>query len=170
MKPVLLLVLAALGLILVQAVLWPWLVPLVVKPDLVLLLTVYLALTSSPNRGAVAVFLLGSWYDTLAGSHPGLHGVVLLLVFWVVRYFSRRMNTESSFFIISMSLLATLLQALLIICFGSFAGAGRLWPVIFAELPLQLIFNFFSGLIFLLLVSRIGLSLQIYVPRDEELV
>lgn len=126
-----------------QSGFWPHLVGWQVKPDLILVLVVYIGLTESLLGGGLLVLFLGSSLDAVAGSHPGLHGVVLLLIFYVIRFVAGRFNTESSMLLLFMVACGTLLQAALLILFGSFAEAGGLWweilRVFFPQVLLNLI-------------------------------
>ncbi len=81
--------------LLLQTVLLPPLLPGEVKPDLVLLLTIWIGLRESPWQGGALVYAIGWLYDGYAGTYPGLHGFVLLAVFLVVCGMATRLNTES---------------------------------------------------------------------------
>lgn len=168
MSRFLLLMAAGLAALLLQSVLWPAVIMTLEKPDLLLLLTVFLAMIERPFRGGVAVFLLGSWYDIVAGSHPGLHGVVLLSVFWCMQLISLRFNNESAVLQMIMIGVATLLQAVLVIGGGFFAEAGGLWqPVVLALLP-QLVLNVGVGYLLRLAILRLGLEQLLGMPRSDE--
>ena len=66
------------------------------KPDLVLLLVVYLGLHEDRWRGGLLVYLMGWLFDGVGGAFPGLYGFVLLTIFLAVRGIVSRVNTESS--------------------------------------------------------------------------
>jgi len=142
--------------VLVQSTLWPALLPLSVKPDLLLMLIVYLGLSESHLRGALLTSLLAACLDAMAGSHPGLHGVTLLAVFFSVRFAADHFNTESSLLLLVMIGSGTLLHAGLQILFASFAEAGMVWWQILRALFPQLLLNLLTGLLLLQLVPRIS--------------
>ena len=141
--------------VLVQTVIWPDLTPFRVKPDLILMLVVYIGLAEAPMRGGVLALLLGTCLDAMAGSHPGLNGVVLTLVFFFVRFTSARLNTENSLLLLFMIGCGTLLQGALLLLFGSFADAGPLWRQLPGTLIPQLLLNLLFALVLLRIVPRI---------------
>ena len=73
----------ALGLlfILLQTALFPALVGNGPRPDLVLILTLYLGIHETPLQGAFTSWLLGCLLDVFSGTTFGLYGLILLLVF-----------------------------------------------------------------------------------------
>jgi len=150
--------------VLVQTALWPALTPFAVKPDLILMLVVYLGLSEPPLRGGVLALLLGACLDAMAGSHPGLHGVILTLVFFCVRLASMRLNTENALLLLFMIGCGTLLHAALLLLFGSFADAGPLWRQLPVTLSQQLLFNLLFALLLLKIAPRIQRRL---VPQGE---
>lgn len=138
--------------VLLQTALWPQLLPLSVKPDLILVLVVYLGLSESQLPGALFAFLIGSCLDAMAGSHPGLHGVTMLLLFVAVRYATDRFNTESSRLVLFMVCCGTFLNAGLQVLFASFADAGELWLEIVRVIFVQAIYNIIAAWLLLILV------------------
>ncbi|MDH3454541.1 MAG: rod shape-determining protein MreD, partial [Desulfuromonadales bacterium] len=67
--------------VVLQTVLLPLVLQGYFKPDLILILVIYLGLHEEPRRGGVLVYLLGWCYDGVAGVFPGLNGFILLGVF-----------------------------------------------------------------------------------------
>ncbi|PLX79862.1 MAG: rod shape-determining protein MreD [Desulfuromonas sp.] len=168
MKRVLLFFLTCLMAILIQSVLWPAVVGLDVKPDLVLLLTVCLAMAERSFRGSFAAFMLGSWYDIVAGSHPGLHGVVLLTVYWGLQPIATRFNVESTVLQMIMVGVGTLLHAFLVIGGGFFAEAGGLWQFVLMNFLQQLLLNLVCAVVLVLLLRRFGLERWFCLPQLEK--
>ena len=80
--------------IILQTVLLPLVLTGDYKPDLLLILVVYLGLHEGPWRGGSLVYLMGWFYDGVAGAFPGLHGFVLLGIFLAVRAIVTRHEGE----------------------------------------------------------------------------
>jgi rod shape-determining protein MreD len=131
--------------VLLQTSLWPQLLPSAIKPDLILVLVVYLGLSESHLSGGLLSFLLGACLDAVAGSHQGLHGVTLLLIFFGVRFATDHLNTESSRLVLLMVGLGTLVYAGLLVLFASFADAGALWLQVLRVIFPQTLLNICSA-------------------------
>jgi rod shape-determining protein MreD len=132
--------------LLLQTVLLPPLFPGGVKPDLLLLLTIWIGLRETPWKGGALVYGLGWLYDAFAGIYPGLHGFVLLAVFLTVCGMATRLNTESLPLLWCLVGAGTLLQgALIIFALQFFADAGSFWVVVLNCLPAQLLYNLLTG-------------------------
>jgi len=149
---------------LLQTVVWPHLVGLQARPDLILVLVVYIGLTEPLLGGGVLALFFGTGLDALAGSYPGLHMVVLLLVFYLVRFFVGRFNAENSLLLLFMVACGTLAQAGLLLLFASFADPGELWWEVFAQIALQLLLNLAAASLLLRLAPWL---LRRLVPRVE---
>ena len=135
------LLLAGLALIL-QTVLLPPFFPGGSKPDLVLLLAIWIALREPAWRGGVLVYALGWIYDAYAGTFPGLHGFVLLTVFLLIAGMATRLNTESLPLVWCLVGGGTLLQgALTIFAVEFFADTRQFWAALLAVLPTQIVLN-----------------------------
>jgi rod shape-determining protein MreD len=155
--------------ILLQTVLLPPLSVGGVKPDLVLLLTIWIGLRESPWHGGVLVYGLGWLYDAYAGIYPGLHGFVLLAVFLTVCGIATRLNTESLPLLWCLVGGGTLLQgALTMFALEFFADAERFWMVLLRNLPAQLLFNLLAGYLLRVIYLRMhnsSLISQLRSPR-----
>jgi len=150
--------------VLLQSSLWPHLMPTEARPDLILVLVVYLGLAEDHLTGGVLAFLIGTCLDAMAGSHPGLHGVTLLLLFYCIRFASDHFNTESTRLVLIMVGAGTLLYAGLQILFATFADAGAVWLQIFRVIVPQTLLNVASALLLLKLVPHL---LRRLTPRSE---
>lgn len=135
------------------------------KPDLLLILVIYLGLHEEPQRGVVMVYLLGWCYDGVAGTFPGLNGFVLLGIFLAVRGIVTRVNTESSPLLLLLVIAGTVLQsALLAFALDFFSQAAWIWPQIAWQLPVQLLMNFVAAFVLL----RLTVWLQrTFLPRRK---
>jgi rod shape-determining protein MreD len=132
--------------LLLQTVLLPPFFAGGIKPDLLLLLTIWIGLRESPWRGGMLVYGIGWLYDAYAGVYPGLHGFVLLTVFLTVRGMATRLNTESLPLLWGLIGGGTLLQGLLtVFALQFFADAEPFWLVMLHYLPAQLLLNLLAG-------------------------
>lgn len=149
--------------IVLQTVLLPLVLTGYYKPDLLLLLVVYLGLHEEPRRGGLLAYFLGWCYDGMAGTFPGLNGFVLLGVFLAVRGIVTRVNTESSPLLLLLVLAGTVLQSVLAaFALDFFSQATRIWPQMAWQLPAQLLLNFIAALVLL----RLTVWLQrTFMPR-----
>jgi rod shape-determining protein MreD len=125
-----------------QTTLLPAMLPIHFKPDLLLILVVYLGLNEGYVRGGALSYLLGCLQDVFAAGYPGLYGLALLCTFLAVRGAAARLNTESSVLLLLLVSAGTLLQAaLLLFALGFFAEAGALWMIILKGILPQLLLN-----------------------------
>lgn len=149
--------------LLLQTTVLPALLPLHFKPDLLLILVVYLGLNEGYVRGGSLAYVLGCLQDVFAAGYPGLYGLALLGVFLAVRGMAARLNTESSVLLLLLVGVGTLLQsALLLFALGFFADAGALWLIILKGLLPQILLNLLAAF----LLIRMTLRLQRrFAPR-----
>ncbi|MDT8441745.1 MAG: rod shape-determining protein MreD [Desulfuromonadales bacterium] len=150
--------------IVLQAGFLPSLLPGYAKPDLLLILVVYLGLHERPWRGGALVYGIGWGYDCFAGHFPGLHGFVLLALFLAVRAIVTRVNTESSVLLLALVLTGTVLQGVLVaFALDFFHRTQQVWSLILLQLPWQVILNLLSAYILL----HVTLWLQrTFLPRS----
>lgn len=128
--------------ILVQTVLLPHLLPFPIKPDLLLILVIYLGLNEHYVGGALLSYALGSFFDVFAGSHPGLYGIALMATFLVVRTVIGRLNTESSALLLLMVFCGSLFEGVLIVfLLGTFADTGPVGIMVLGRLLPQALLN-----------------------------
>lgn len=149
--------------VVVQTVLLPQLLPAGTKPDLLLILVVYMGLHEGPLRGGLLVYLMGWAYDGVAGAFPGLHGFVLLAIFLGVRGIVTRVNTESAVLLLLLVAAGTVLQVgMTTFSLDFFSGTAGVWPQMFWQLPAQLLLNTIAAYFLL----RLSVWLQrTFMPR-----
>ncbi|MGK2943386.1 MAG: rod shape-determining protein MreD [Desulfuromonadales bacterium] len=156
------LVMAGIAVIL-QTVLLPLMLKGHYKPDLLLILVIYLGLHEEPQRGGLMAYLLGWCYDGVAGSFPGLNGFILLGIFLAVRGIVTRVNTESSSLLLLLVVAGTILQsAMVAFSLDFFNQATRIWPQMAWQLPVQLLLNFIAAFVLLRLIVWLQ---RIFLPR-----
>ncbi|RMF48073.1 MAG: hypothetical protein D6751_01140 [Deltaproteobacteria bacterium] len=134
---------------LVQTVVWPHLVGWQVKPDLILVLAIYIGLTERQFSGTLLVLLLGSCLDAVSGNQPGLHAIILLSALYSVYLLGSRLNTENLLLLHILVAWATLLQAVLLIVLGPFADLAGLWREVLPILVPQLLLNVIAAALLL---------------------
>lgn len=133
------------------------------KPDLILILVIYLGLHGKLWRGGLLVYLIGWCYDGVAGVFLGLNGFVLLGIFLVVRGVVTRINAESSALLLLLVVAGTVLQFVMAaFALDFFSQAARIWPQMAWQLPVQLLLNLIAAFILL----RLTVWLQrTFMPR-----
>ncbi|MGK2906859.1 MAG: rod shape-determining protein MreD [Desulfuromonadales bacterium] len=149
--------------VVLQTTLLPLVLPGYYKPDLLLILVIYLGLHEEPQHGVPMVYLLGWCYDGVAGSFPGLNGFLLLGIFLAVRGIVARVNTESSPLLLMLVIAGTVLQsAMVAFALDFFSQTAHIWPQMVWQLPVQLLSNFAAAFVLL----RLTVWLQrTFLPR-----
>lgn len=127
--------------------------PLDYKPDLLLLLVVYLGVGEDSLRGAVLAYLFGATQGVFSGIFPGLYGMVLLGTFLLIRSLIGRLNTESSILLLFVVFFATLVEGTFLILLSFFSDAGSLWFIVFERVIPQAFINLASALVILKIIS-----------------
>jgi rod shape-determining protein MreD len=78
------------------------------KPDLLLIISVYLALRSTFETGAPLAWLLGLLKDIFSGLYLGLNSFTFLIIFIVIKAIADRVYAESGFLFVLMVAVATM--------------------------------------------------------------
>lgn len=154
------------GLAVVLQTVWlPLVVPGTYKPDLVLIMVVYLGLHEKPLQGGLFVYLLGWLYDGFAGAFAGLHGFVLLSIFLAIRAVVTRVNTESTPLLLLLVLVGTLAQYVLTaFALDFFHITTNFWLLTALKMPAQVVLNLVAALV--LIRCAVWLQ-QKFRPRSE---
>jgi rod shape-determining protein MreD len=138
---------------LLQSSVFPHVLPGNLKPDLLLVLVIYLGLREGYLRGGVVSYLLGCLKDVFAGIYPGLFGFTFLLLFYAVRGVGGRFNSENPLFLLLLTLAGTLLEsALIIFSIGFFADHAPPLALIGRQLLPQVLLNLSMAILLLLFV------------------
>lgn len=141
---------------LLQTTIFPRFLPVELRPNLLLILVLYLGLSESFLRAAALTLLLGALQDVFSGSTLGLYATIQLTVFLSTRLFSDRLNIESRPLLLCLIAAGTVFQSLLLIFFlTTFAEAGSVLTILFSSLPLRLLINLFSGWFLLIFFLKI---------------
>lgn len=157
MKSCFLMILLGLVIILFQTWLFPSFVPFRLKPDLFLILVVYLGIYAGFYRGVLFSLLFGLFQDVFAGNSMGLYGLVFALIFLLVRYAASRFNAEALGTFYYLLVFSTFATAALT-CFFQlfFTDSGLLWYVVAQNFIPQVLLN----ILFAFLLLRLLLLLQ----------
>ncbi len=146
-----------------QVTLFPSLSAGYVKPELLLILVVYLSLHEGFAVGSALAYGLGLLQDVYAGSDLGLYGLAFLATFLAGRSLAARLNTESTLLLLLMVAAGSLLQGLvLVFALGILADSGIAWLVVLRQLPLQTLFNLAGAVV--LLMATLWLQCR-FAPR-----
>lgn len=158
--------------ILLQTALFSRLLPFALKPDLLLVLTVFLGLNEGYVRGGGLSYLLGCLQDVFAGHYLGLYGMAALAVFLTVRGAAGRLNTESPLLLLFLVFCGTFLEgAILFFSLGFFADASSLLPLFLKHLVPQSLLNLAAAIVLLLAASRVQrhLAPKVEIPGVRRL-
>jgi len=135
-----------------QTTLLPAIVPYYFKPELLLILVVYLCLTESLIRGALLAWSIGLLLDSCGGTQFGLHAIIYLSIFIVGRSSVQALNTESPLLLLFMVFCASLQQSAMLILFGVFANFKQLTPLLIQRSTLQGSINVLAAFLLLTLI------------------
>lgn len=148
---------------LLQTTIIPWVVPPFFKPDMLLILVIYISLSESLLRGALLTYFLGTLHDVFAGAYLGLYGLVFLILFVTARAAMRWFDTENAPLLLALVFFGTILKGLLVLfALGLFADAGNVWPLIMKTIPTQAFASLIAAMMLLLGASRLQ---KIFGPR-----
>ncbi|MFA7060292.1 MAG: rod shape-determining protein MreD [Pedobacter sp.] len=130
------------------------------KPDLLLIIMVYLALRSSFELGTPLAWFLGLLKDVFSGLYLGLNAFSFLLVFLVIKSVADRLYAESGFLFVVTVVAATLVSV----------TGNLLLLLMFTQTP-GIAYSMVAGFIPHLLVNSFAASLVALLPifsRDQD--
>lgn len=138
-RPALLLFCLILASIVIQVSLLPVFIRPSFKPDLLLVIMVFIALRESFEAGAPLAWLLGMLNDVCSGLYLGLNAVTFLILFFVIKSVSDRLYSDSGILFIltvaSASLAGLMLNLLFLVMFTETPGiAYSMFPEMFPRL------------------------------------
>ncbi len=125
-----------------------------IRPDLLLILTLYLGLSSYPISGVILAFILGYLMDLFSGNSFGLYAFSRPLIFSIAQLFRNRVYLESfpsqSLFVFILALVEGLLILILLKALSP-TPLGNLYPLWFtAFLPQSFCTALISPILFFL--------------------
>lgn len=137
-------------LVLAQETLFPAYLRDPFKPNLLIILVVYLGLRVPSKAGWGLAFLLGLVQDSLSGLYLGLNGFVYLTIHFLIQQTAGRLYTDSRYLMVLAVCLATLFGGLLeMVLLALFSVAPGVYASILSSLVPQALVNaFFTSLVF----------------------
>lgn len=140
---------------LLQSSLLPLLLPVGLRPNLLLVLIIYLGLSENFPRSVVLALMIGGIQDSFSGTSLGLYVTVDLAVLLLVRLLSEQLNTENPTLLLLLVAAGTLVQNLLVgFCLMVFADAGPILSILLPALPQQLFANLLAAAFLLFVLLR----------------
>jgi rod shape-determining protein MreD len=141
-----LLILAA---IIIQTSLLPVFIRSPFKPDLLLVIMVFVALRGSSETGAPLAWLLGMLNDICSGLYLGLNAATFLISFFVIKSISDRLYADSAILFVltvaGVTLATFALNLLLIIMFTT--SPGIVYSMISDIIPRLLMNSFIASIV-----------------------
>lgn len=147
--------LVALVFLLMQSNLLPALLPPYFKPELLLLLILYLCITESFIRGALLAWGIGLLLDASGGNHFGLHAMLYLVLFIVGRRVVHALNAESPLLLLILVFCGSLVTNVLLMFFGSFAGLSEMSFLIAQRAMFQASINVIAAYLLILMIAAL---------------
>jgi rod shape-determining protein MreD len=161
MKRLVLYLIVGVASILAQTSILPLLLGLTLRPDLILLLVLYIGLNEPPLAGAFYAWLLGCILDVFCGTTLGLNGMIMLLIFCGTYIGGRQLNLKNDLVLLVATILGTISNSLLLIltllCFSEQNQSS--FPIL-NGFPAQLFINLITALFVTTLLSVIRSRLQ----------
>ncbi len=112
------------------------------KPNLLLVVVVYLGLREPVIWGGASVVLLGLLADTFSGLYLGLSVFAFLTIYLLLRKAANRLYTDSGYLLVTLAAMASFLYGLLqILLILLFSVSGSIYVTILASLLPQALVN-----------------------------
>ncbi len=117
--------------------------PLKIKPDLVLVMVILYALLNGAPGGLFAGAFMGLLQDLLRGRLFGMNLLALALTAWMVGWLENKIYKENLLVPIVVVFITSLLHGLLMMCFGWIAGLNNPWQTGMQIALYEALFNIF---------------------------
>lgn len=129
-----------------------------------LLLVIYAGLRMNVISGGILSYLLGFFFDTLAGAVPGLYGLIYILLFALSLLVARVTNINSTYLTMIYVFIAALAKAFILLGYFQFiADVSLLEDIWFIFLPQALILAVISPCLF-----RLFARLEVMLSRERK--
>lgn len=148
--------------LLLQVSFLPFLLPPFARPELLLIVVLYLCVAEDYPVGAPCAWLVGYLLDCYGGVYPGLHALIYLVVYLVGRWAIRALNAENSLLLLLLVFCGSLLQAAVLLLLGTFADLERLWWLLAQRTLFQAGINVVAAFLLLELTLRLQ---RRFLPR-----
>jgi rod shape-determining protein MreD len=152
-RPSLEFIFAVLSAVVLQTAVLPVHIATPFKPDLLLVVVVYMALRGSFEVGTPLAWLLGLLKDAFSGLYLGLNAFTFLLIFLAIKNVADRLYAESSFLFVVTVAVATLASV----------TSSLLLVLMFTQTP-GIAYSITAGLIPHLLTNAFAASLVTLLP------
>lgn len=146
---------ATLLFLLFQTNIIPALLPYYFKPELLLILVVYLCVVEDFLRGALLSWGIGCLLDSCCGSPLGLYGATYLTVFILGHWSVQTLNTESPLLILILVFCASLINLLALGLFGVFADLQEIFVIFGQRAMFQASINVIGAYLLMLFVLQL---------------
>ncbi|OQY17632.1 MAG: rod shape-determining protein MreD [Desulfobacteraceae bacterium 4572_35.1] len=163
-----------LGIIVLQTAVLPHFLKIQMRPDLLLILVLYLSLPALSCSGAFYAWSLGCLFDVFTGTTLGLYGIVMLIIFCVTGSVGQQFHRDNYMTMIVATTLGTIAQTgLLIFMLLCFSNNGQqYWLEIVKQLPLQLVLNLATVFVIIVILEQVKKTnyrhlLHILTPRGK---
>ncbi len=147
MKRIVLPLLVGILFLVVQVTLLPFFPIQRVRPDLLLILTLFLAFLFPPISGGILAFCMGYLLDLFSGNALGFYALSRSLVFFTAHFFKGRIYLEGFYSQFLFAFMFSIVEGILILILMNalqFVPFGKLYPLFFTfHLPQ----SFFTGLV-----------------------
>ena len=125
------------------------------RPNLILILILYLGLSENLLRAVIGGLLLGAIQDSFCGSSLGLYVSVYLIIVLSTRLISDQLNIESPPLLLLLVAGGTLLQTFLVGFYLTvFAETAPVLHILIPAIPQQLLVNMVSASLLLFFILR----------------
>ena len=125
-----------------------------VRPDIILILTLYLSLTSSPFLSGILAFFMGYLVDLFSGNSLGLYAFTRPLIFYAAKLYHDRFYLEGfpaqSFFVFIFSLTEGLLILILLRAFVPVPIGNLIPSLVTSVLPQSVVSGVLAPFLFFL--------------------
>lgn len=156
MRGFFLFMLCGLSFALLQSSLLPLFLPPDWRPNLILILILYLGLSENLLRALIGGLLLGAIQDSFCGPSLGLYVSIYLIIVFATRLISEQLNVESPPLLLLLIAGGTLLQNFLVGFYLTvFAETAPVLHILIPAIPQQLLANMLSAAVLLFFLLRI---------------
>jgi rod shape-determining protein MreD len=139
-----------------------------IRPDILLILTLYLAFLFPTITGGILAFLMGYLMDLLSGSALGFYTFSRPLIFFVAQFFKGKFYVEGFSSQFLFAFVSAILEGMLILILMNALqplSLGNLYPLLFTSLLPQ---SFFTGLATPLLFFLFQKGSSLLFPQAEK--
>lgn len=132
-----------------------------IKPNLFVMLILFIGLFAGKKYGIVFGFLLGIYLDLLVAKTVGFSGILYAIVGFLAGYFEKTFSKDSKITIILMVIGSTVFYEVLFYLYNILKFSGTLEILIFLKILLiELLFNSLITIIIYPLIQKFGYAIE----------